>query len=148
MAVIHYMNIEYWIQLFLIIISWHSLSFGFATKARAYKGVSQEWSSGVTFHAFRSVGECEGMNPHTPKWAPTLRVGVLMEFQIFRGRFQGSQLNWLKPFLYHWKALETHMSKMGLHDPFGYLKHKLWPKEGSGIKLPIWLSATKSWESP
>jgi hypothetical protein len=23
------------------------------------------------------------------------------------------------------------MSKMGLHDPFGYLKHKLWLKEGS-----------------
>jgi hypothetical protein len=23
------------------------------------------------------------------------------------------------------------MSKMGLHDPFGHLKHKLWPKEGS-----------------
>jgi len=22
------------------------------------------------------------------------------------------------------------MSKMGSHDPFGYLKHKLWPKEG------------------
>ncbi len=22
------------------------------------------------------------------------------------------------------------MSKMGLHDPFGHLKHKLWPKEG------------------
>jgi hypothetical protein len=21
------------------------------------------------------------------------------------------------------------MSKMGLHDPFGYLKHKLWPNE-------------------
>jgi hypothetical protein len=27
------------------------------------------------------------------------------------------------------------MSKMGLHDPFGHLKHKLWPKEGSGVKL-------------
>jgi hypothetical protein len=25
------------------------------------------------------------------------------------------------------------MFKMGLHDPFGYLKHKLWPKEGSGV---------------
>jgi hypothetical protein len=25
------------------------------------------------------------------------------------------------------------MSKMGSHDPFGHLKHKLWPKEGSGI---------------
>ncbi len=26
---------------------------------------------------------------------------------------------------------------MGLHDPFGFLKHKLWPKEGSGVKLPL-----------
>jgi hypothetical protein len=40
------------------------------------------------------------------------------------------------------------MSKMGLHDPFGYLKHALWPKEGSGVKLPIWLPTTKSQESP
>jgi hypothetical protein len=39
------------------------------------------------------------------------------------------------------------MSKMGLHDPFGHLKHNLWPKEKSGIKLAIWLSTTKSWES-
>jgi hypothetical protein len=29
------------------------------------------------------------------------------------------------------------MSKMGSHDPFGHLKHKLWPKEGLGVKLPI-----------
>jgi hypothetical protein len=26
------------------------------------------------------------------------------------------------------------MSKMRSHDPFGHLKHKLWPKEGPGIK--------------
>jgi hypothetical protein len=26
------------------------------------------------------------------------------------------------------------MFKMGLHDPFGHMKHKLWPKEGPGIK--------------
>jgi len=26
------------------------------------------------------------------------------------------------------------MLKMGLHDPFGHLKHKLWPKEGPGVK--------------
>jgi hypothetical protein len=25
------------------------------------------------------------------------------------------------------------MSKMGSHCPFAHLKHKLWPKEGSGI---------------
>jgi hypothetical protein len=24
------------------------------------------------------------MNPHTPKWAPTLGVGVLVDFWIFR----------------------------------------------------------------
>ncbi len=26
---------------------------------------------------------------------------------------------------------------MSSHDPFEYLKHKLWPKEGPGIKLPL-----------
>jgi hypothetical protein len=27
------------------------------------------------------------------------------------------------------------MCKMGSHDPFGYLKHKLWPKKGLGVKF-------------
>jgi hypothetical protein len=35
------------------------------------------------------------------------------------------------------------MSKMGLHDPFRHLKHKLWPKESSGVKLVVWLSTIK-----
>jgi len=30
------------------------------------------------------------------------------------------------------------MSEMGSHDSFEHLKHKLWPKEGSGVKLTIW----------
>jgi hypothetical protein len=29
------------------------------------------------------------------------------------------------------------MSKMGSHDPFGHLKHKVWPKEGPWVKLPL-----------
>jgi len=29
------------------------------------------------------------------------------------------------------------MSKMGSHFSFGHLKHKLWPKEGPGVKLPV-----------
>jgi len=29
------------------------------------------------------------------------------------------------------------MFKMGLHDPFGYLKHKLWPKEGPIDSRPL-----------
>ncbi len=43
------------------------------------------------------------------------------------------------------------MFEMGSHDPFGHLKHKLWPKEGLGIKgveLAIWFPTTKSQESP
>jgi hypothetical protein len=40
------------------------------------------------------------------------------------------------------------MSKMVLHGSFGYLKHKLWPKERSGVKLLIWPLTTKSRESP
>jgi hypothetical protein len=39
------------------------------------------------------------------------------------------------------------MFKLGSHDPFGHLKHKLWPKEMSGIKLTIWFPTTKSQKS-
>jgi hypothetical protein len=36
---------------------------------------------------------------------------------------------------------------MGSHDPFGRLKHKLWSKEKSGVKLAIWLPTMESRES-
>jgi hypothetical protein len=36
---------------------------------------------------------------------------------------------------------------MSSHDPFGYLKHKLWPKERSWVKLLIWLLTIKNRES-
>jgi hypothetical protein len=39
-----------------------------------------------------SVGGCEGMNPHTPKWAPTLGVRVPIDFQTFKENVQGSKL--------------------------------------------------------
>jgi hypothetical protein len=29
------------------------------------------------------------------------------------------------------------MSKMGSHDPFGHLTHKLWSKEEPGVKLAV-----------
>jgi len=125
-----------------------NLSLGLMTKARAYKSVGQEWSPKITFHDPRSVGECEGMNPHTPMWAFTLGVKVLTESQIFKGRLQGEKHIGLKSSLYHWKALIMWMFKMGLHYTFGYLKHKLWPKEKPRVKLPIWFPTTKSRESP
>jgi len=79
------------------------------------------------------------MNPHTSKWAPTLGIGAPVDFRMFKNRLQGSKPIGLRSSLYHWKVLGTLMSKMGLHDPFGHLTHKL---------LPIWLLTTKSWESP
>jgi hypothetical protein len=65
---------------------------GLMTKARVCIGANQEWSSRITFHALKSVGKCEGMNSHTPKWVPTLGVGVLMDSQIFRGWLQGVKI--------------------------------------------------------
>jgi hypothetical protein len=49
------------------VVNCHNFSFGFATKTRACKGVGQVGRPEITFHALGSVGECEGMNPHTPK---------------------------------------------------------------------------------
>jgi hypothetical protein len=85
------------------------------------------------------------MNLHTPKGASILGVWIPVDFRVFRGQLQGSKLNELRSFLYH--ALRTYMSKMGSHDPFGHLKHKLWPKEGAKVKLAIWFPTIKSQES-
>jgi len=85
----------------------HNLSLRFMTKARVCKVAGQEGSPGVTLHAPRSVRKCEGMNPHTPKGASTLRVWVSVDFQIFKGKFQGPKLNGLRSYLYNWKALGT-----------------------------------------
>jgi hypothetical protein len=35
---------------------------------------------------------------------------------------------------------------VGLHCSFGHLKHKLWPKEGSEVKLAVWLLTIKNRE--
>jgi len=34
--------------------------------------------------------------------------------------------------------------KWAQNDPFRHLKHKLWPKEGLGVKLAVCLPTTKS----
>jgi hypothetical protein len=86
------------------------------------------------------------MNTHTPKWTPILRVAVLVDFWIFRERLQGSNPIALRSSLYHWKSIETYMAKIGSHDPFRHLKHKLGPKERPGVKLAVWLTTIKSQE--
>ncbi len=119
-------------------------SFGLATKAKGLQGCGLRGGPKVTSHTPGSARKCEGMNPHTPKATPTLEDGVPVDSRNFRDRFEGSNLNGLWRSLYHWKALGTKMSKMGSHCSFGHLKHKLWPKERPGIKLPVWLPTRKS----
>jgi hypothetical protein len=72
---------------------------GFVTKARACEGVGQKWNLEVTFHVPKSVGECEGINLHTPKWAPTLGVGILMDSRIFKKTITRVQTHWIEMFL-------------------------------------------------
>jgi hypothetical protein len=61
----------------------HNPNLGLVSKARACESAGQEWNQGVTLHALGSVVECEGMNPHTPKWTPTLGVRALMASRIY-----------------------------------------------------------------
>jgi hypothetical protein len=74
---------------------------GLATKIKVCEGAGQEWSLRVTFYTLESVGECDGMNPHTPKGTPILGVEVSMYSQIFRRWLQGLKLIGLKSSLFH-----------------------------------------------
>jgi len=79
-------------------------------KAKALQGCGPRGNRGVTSHtpgSVRSVRECEAVNIHTPKATPTLGDGVPVDFQNFRERLQGSKLNDLWRYLYHWKDLGT-----------------------------------------
>jgi hypothetical protein len=93
-----------WLVLAFIIAT---LTLGLRPRQGLAKLANQEWSLGVTFHTLGSVGKCEGINPHTPKWVPILRVGIPMDPQTFKEQFQGTKLIGLKISLYPWKALGT-----------------------------------------
>jgi hypothetical protein len=82
---------------------------------------------------------------HSHSW--NVNFGVLWDSQILRARLQGSKHLALNYSLYRWKGLEVQMSKMASHVLFRHLKHKLWTKEGSRVKLPVWLPTTKNRES-
>ncbi len=96
-----------WIKIKKLHMWCHDLSIGLTTKVRAYECVGQKWSPRVTFHAPESVKGCEGMNPHTRKWTPTPKI--FWNLNVWNG----------------------------LHVPFEYFKHELWPEEGPEVKLSI-----------
>ncbi len=70
------------------------------------------------------------MSSHFGTWSPD-------GFLNFQKVIVGVKTHWIEKFLIPLEIYWNIDVKMGLHDPFGYLKHKLWPKEGSGVKLPI-----------
>jgi len=60
----------------------------------------------ATWESHLHPREFEGMNPHTPKWTPTLVIGIPMEFQIFFKVFKGQKLIGSKSSLYIKKLLK------------------------------------------
>ncbi len=82
-------------------------SFGLATKAKGLQGCGPRGRPGVTSETPESVGECEGVNLHTPKATPTLGDGVPVDSRNFRDQFDGSNLNGSLRSLYQWKAFKA-----------------------------------------
>jgi hypothetical protein len=78
---------------------YHDLSFGLMTKTKGMERCELKVQPGSHIHIPESVGECERMSPHTPKWIPTLGVQVLMDCQIFKKQFEGSKIIGLKIYL-------------------------------------------------
>jgi hypothetical protein len=62
-------------------------------------------------HVCSSAREYEGINPHAPKGTPILGVGVLVDSQMSKEQLHGSKPNGLRSSLYHWKGIESKMSK-------------------------------------
>jgi hypothetical protein len=47
------------------------------------------WAESTTWESHLHSQECEGMNPHIPKWTFILGVGIPMEFRISNKYFRG-----------------------------------------------------------
>jgi hypothetical protein len=129
--------------------------FGVATLGlglRPRQGFARVWAKGKAREShFMLLGVQKSVREWTfplPSELPFLGIKVPMDSRIFIKRLQGSKFIGLNSSLYNWKALGTWISELGFRDPFKQLKQKLWPHEGPGVKLAIWLLTTKSWELP
>jgi len=117
------------------------------TKAKACKGPGQEWSLGVTFCALGSVRECEEMNPTLPSELPLWELESQWTPESLEGNCKSQiSLDW-RIFYIIGQLLEHRCLKWARMTHFG-MGHKLWPKEGSGIKLSIWFWPLKVGNRP
>jgi hypothetical protein len=117
-------------------VFYHNPNLGLATKARICEGEPRV-KLGSHISCSRECGKVWGNEPPHPKVGSHFGSWSLHGLSNLHRMNAGVKPIELKSSLYHWKLLGTWMSRMGSHYPFGYFKHKLWPKEGLGIKLSI-----------
>jgi hypothetical protein len=128
-------------------VTCHNLGLGLTTKARVYKGAGQDWVRGhisCSWECKRVWGNKPShsqVNSHFGSWHHS-------GFPNFQRAIVEAKTHWIEKFLISLESSWNIDVWKGLHDPFGQLKHKLWPKERLGLKLTIWLPTIKSWESP
>jgi hypothetical protein len=90
------------------------------------------------------------MNTHIPKWTPILDFGSWSPNGLLKSLdsdFKGQNPSHWRVLYIIEKLLKLRCLKLGSHNTFGHLKHKLWPKERPVVKLAVWLLTTKSQES-
>ncbi len=90
-------------------------SLGLATKTRGCKAMGQMGDLEVTLHAPGNAKSVRELTLTVPNELPWWELESQMDSQNFKERFHESKLNGLWHSLYHWKAVETYMFKMGLH---------------------------------
>jgi hypothetical protein len=118
-------------------------SLGFTTKVKACKGVGQKWTQESHFMF-------SGMWKSMKEWTHTFSSGFPfweLEFWCILESLEGdcrgqNSLDWKVHYTIK-NLLKHRCLKCAYMTHFGSLKHKLWLKEGSGVKLSIWLPTTK-----
>ncbi len=81
------------------------------------------------------------MNSHVGSWNPN-------GFLNLHRAITWVKTHWFEKFLISLERSWNIFVWMGSHDPFGHMKHKLWPKERSGVKLVVWFWPLKIGNQP
>jgi hypothetical protein len=105
-----------------------TLALGSRPKQGGCKVAGQEGDLGVTSHAPESAKCVRAWTLTFPKELPCWELKSQKDSRIFRARLQGSKFLASKSFLYHWKATEVWVSKMGSHRPFWTSKTQVMAK--------------------
>jgi hypothetical protein len=110
--------------------------------------VGQVWRPGVTFHAPGSVGECEGMNPTLPSELPLWELESLWTPEFSESHCKGQNpLDWKVPYIIE-KLLKRMCPKWAHMTHLDTSNTSYGQKKGWESNCQIWLSTTKSQESP